>query len=241
MKLSRNFILSIILAFAFFSNALAATFPKPPTSGSFILDEAKMISETDNQAINVLAKNLLREKNIPIFVVTIESLATYGSSDGIEKYETELFNNWGIGYKGYNYGILLLISKQDRKARIEFGAAFDHRYDADAKKVMDNLILPNFKQGQFSLGIVDGVKGLDAMVRGLALPKPEVPKWFLPAMILLGILIIGIAYSLFKSGRTGWGWAFIVFIGMLIWFLLRNAGSGRGGGSGGGGGATGSW
>ena len=85
------------------------------------------------------------------------------------------------------------------------------------------------------------------MARGLNLPRPSAPWWF-PLLIVGAIaLVIGIAFSLFKSGRTGWGWAFLAFVAVILFFLLRGmascsgSGGGFGGGSSGGGGATGSW
>jgi uncharacterized protein len=113
--------------------------------------------------------------------------------------------------------------------------------------VMNDLIVPAFKRGDFSGGIRQGIEALDKMARGLGLPKPEAPWWFLPALIGGGILIIGVIVSLFRSGRSGWGWALIAGLGVLLFFILRSAanssGSGGsfGGGTSGGGGATGSW
>ena len=143
--------------------------------------------------------------------------------------------------------MLLLVSSGDRKARIELGADWGHEYDRDAQRVMDTLIIPNFKKQNFSGGILEGVRGLDAMARGLSLPKPKAPWWLLPLLIGGVVLTIGVIISLFKRGRSGWGWALIAALGVLIFFLLRAAvsssGSGGafGGGSSGGGGATGSW
>ncbi len=240
-----NFIKILFFSLIVFysSNAYAVSFPIKPIAGNFVTDEAHMISAEDKQAINLVAENLLKEQRIPLYVVTINSLLEYDSIDGIANYAIELFNNWGIGYKTHNYGILLLISKNERKVRIEFGANYDHRYDVDAFKIMNNFIIPEFKESNFSNGILSGAKALDTLARGIELPKQEVPKWFYPLLIIAILSIIGIAFSLFKSGRKGWGWAFLAGIGFLIWMLLKSSGrnSGFGGGFGGGGGASGSW
>ena len=109
---------------------------------------------------------------------------------------------------------------------------------------MDNLIIRQFKNGNFSLGVLDGVRGLDAMARGLGLPKSTPPWWQLPLTIILFILFVLMIINLFKTGRSGWAWALIILFGTLLFFILRNAGSsssGFGGGFSGGGGATGSW
>ena len=141
--------------------------------------------------------------------------------------------------------MLLLISKGDRKARIELGAGWGHEFDYQAKQVMDNLIIVQFKRKNFSIGILDGVRGMDSMIRGRDLPQPTAPWWVLPVMILAGAFLVYMIYNLFKTGRSGWAWVLIAFIGVALWFMLRNAGSGSssgfGGGFSGGGGATGGW
>ena len=163
---------------------------------------------------------------------------------GIEKYATRLFDQWGVGFKDRNYGILLLVSKGDRKARIELGAGWERNYDSQSKDIMDNLIIKQFKRGDFSLGILDGVRGLDAMARGLSLPKATPPWWVLPLTIIGAILLVLLIINLFKTGRSGWAWALIAAIAVMLFFMLRSAassGGGFGGGFSGGGGATGSW
>jgi uncharacterized protein len=143
--------------------------------------------------------------------------------------------------------MLLLISRDDRKARIELGADWGREYDYQAKQIMDELIVPSFKRGDFSTGILDGVRGMEAMARGLQLPKPTAPWWVLPLIILVIIGFVLLIINLFKTGKSGWAWALIAFLGVAIFFMLRAAassggsGGGFGGGFSGGGGATGSW
>jgi len=222
----------------------AAKYPDKPLENSFFVDQAKLLKPLDSKEIDQIAGKLLQEERIPIFVVTITSLASYEAVGlSIENYAEGLFNEWGIGFKDRNNGMLLLISKLDRKARIELGADWGHQYDQEIQTVMNTLIIPRFKKGEFSLGILEGVRGMEAMARGLQLPKPKPPWWFYPVLIGGAILIVLLVYNLFKSGRKGWAWAVIIAVGVMLWFVLRNAGGGGGfgGGSSGGGGATGSW
>jgi len=223
-------------------------FPDKPSKKHFYLDEARLIDPADGAEIDRIAAKLLREEQVPIIVVTIPSLATYGAEGwSIERYATELFNHWGIGRQNRNYGILLLISQGDRRARIELGGAWGSSHNATAYDIMDKLIIPAFKKGQYSRGIVDGVRGLDAMARDLQLPKPKGSWWRLLVFVGLFVLGVGVAISLIKSGRKGWGWALLAALGVILFFVIRAAmsasGSGGafGGGSSGGGGATGSW
>ena len=112
---------------------------------------------------------------------------------------------------------------------------------------MSELMMPAFRRGDISGGVRQGVEALDKMARGLGLPKLKTP-WWVPVAFVGGIaLVIGVIVSLFKSGRSGWGWALIVALGILLIFMLRAAAKGGGsggafgGGSSGGGGASGSW
>ncbi len=229
-------------------SCLAIEFPDKPADENFYVDEALLIDANTATQINQLAQQLLQEEQVAVFVVTLPSLADYDAAGySIEGYAADLFDEWGIGSEDRNYGMLLLISKTDRKARIELGADWDRSYDRQAKKLMDTLIIPAFKNNDFALGITQGVQGMDSMARGLALPKPEVPWWFLPAIVAAGIFFIVLIYNLFKSGRSGWAWALIIFLGIMIFNILRAASKGGGssggfgGGYSGGGGASGSW
>lgn len=226
--------------------ACAVTFPDKPSSKHYYVDEAELIKLQTGYQINSHAAALLKEKRIPLYVAIVPSLAKHGAVNySIEQYASELFNHWGIGWQDRNYGLLLLISKGDRKARIELGADWGREYDYQAKQVMDKLIVPAFKRGEFSTGITDGVRGLDAMARGLDLPEPAAPWWLLPVFIGGAIFVIVLIINLFKRGRSGWAWALIIALGLFLLFIIRNinkgSGGGFGGGSFGGGGATGSW
>lgn len=236
---------------------------EPPGQREFILDKAGLITPEHEQQIRAICDKLLTERAIPIVVVTIESMAQYGGRySRIETFATILFNQWGIGQEqvngsDWNTGILLLVSTGDRTARIELGATWKHDHDQVARTIMNDYIVPAFRRGQFSEGIMLGVEGLDKMARGLALPRKPVPWWHF-ALILGGlVLAIFTIVSLIRRGARGWAWIFWGFVfgllAVLLYNVLRSGARGAGGGGGGfsggsfgggfsgGGGATGSW
>jgi uncharacterized protein len=234
----------LALGFLTVPSLMSQTFPTPPGQHDFILDEAGLIHSQDAQQIKNLCEGLLKEESIPIVVVTIPSLAKYDASD-IESYARALFDNWGIGSQTNNYGILLLVSLGDRKARIELGAAWAGTKDETSRMIMDDIIIPNFKKGDYSAGILQGVQALETMARGQVVRKP-VPWTQLLLVLGLIALTVGVAISLIRSGHQGWGWALLALLFALIVGLLAIAsrmpsGGSFGGGSSGGGGATGSW
>ncbi|MCA8918688.1 MAG: TPM domain-containing protein [Planctomycetes bacterium] len=232
---------------------------EPPGEREFILDRADLIKPEDETKIRELCDKLLTDKATPIIVVTIESMALYGGAGmSIEQFAYTLFNQWGVGHlklngQDWNTGMLLLVSSTDRKARIEFGAGLAHDYDMQALDIMDNLIIPNFKQEKFSEGIVKGVEGLDAIARGLEVPQRPTPAWVY-VVIVVGIgLMIFTVVSLIRRGSSGWAWLFWGAVFALVAFLVMAALTNRGGSGGGfsggsfgggfsgGGGASGSW
>lgn len=240
------------------ANALELTL-KPPGDREFVRDLAGMLDEKTTKQIKEICDKLLTDKATPIIVVTIDSMAQYGGADmRIETFATLLFNQWEIGHaklgdQDWNTGILLLVSKNDRKARIELGAGWGHREDKLCSQIMNDYMVPQFKQGKFSEGILLGVEALDKMSRKLELPaKPQSPWAYVMVAVFIGLGIFTVV-SLIRRGSSGWAWLFwgVVFavIGTILYQMLTNRGGGGGGFSGGsfgggfsgGGGATGSW
>ncbi|MEP1230069.1 MAG: TPM domain-containing protein, partial [Litorimonas sp.] len=231
--------------------AKSVSFPNKPTHNRFVVDQADMLATTDLQEINQIAKTLLMDEQIPIYVVTINSLAEFKTpSMSIDLYAQKLFDNWGIGYKNRNYGMLLVISKSDRRMRIELGQDWAGKRDKEAEFIINRVMQPRFKDGYFSEGITEGVKGMDGMARGMGLPSPYYQWWVVPALVCLALLTLFISISMFRSGKTGIGWALLVALFVIIMFIIDiitspssgdNSVSGFGGGSSGGGGASGGW
>ncbi len=148
----------------------------PPGERAFVQDLARMVQPDDVMAIRAIGDKLLTEQAIPLIVVTIDSMAQHGGAGWrIETFARVLFDQWGIGYETiegqpWNRGVLLLVSKDDRKARIELGNDWAGAYDPICRRIMDNQIIPNFKKGKFSEGILAGVQELDKMCRSIPVP-----------------------------------------------------------------------
>ena len=239
--------LGLIVQFAVMpANAADVSFPERPTNGSFLIDEGNMLNEAEEAEINKIAAQLFVEQRIPIIVATIPSLGLFGAESlSIEAYARRLFDHWGIGSQERNYGMLVLVSYFDRKARIEFGASYAGRYNREAEDIMQGIIIPAFKEYRYGKGLVGSVVALDSVARGLGVPFPEV-NWLYVIIggVLGSIFVMLITLNLINAGRTGWAFAFLAFIGLVLYWIYRNRGRGGGafgGGSGGGGGASGGW
>jgi uncharacterized protein len=239
------------------------TFPPVPLAGTFTSDVAGLLDKDDSKEIDGLAAALLTEKGYPVRVVTIRSLAAQGAAGyNIERYARELLQAWKDEHRLGQFGMLLLVSAEDRTARIQLGSAWGQTHDGRSRQVMDRLILPAFRKGELSEGILNGVRGFDAMGRQLAMPSDqpwwmpaelgarfreqllesgsadEQPWWMLPALIAGGLVLVVGLFSVAKSGKKSWAWAAAAFVFGI--FLSRAVSAARGGGDSGGG-ATGEW
>ena len=233
-------------------------FPTAPEAGRFVVDEARLIAPLHQVDLEGIAGELKREHGYPVTVVTIRSLSSHGAVGyTIERYTSEMLKAWPPDAERQTYGLTLLVSAEDRLARIELGTAWRGTHDGRAREIMDHLILPAFKRGKFSEGILAAVKGFDAMGRGRRLPGESLfgwlvpdflapadgPWWFMPAMVAGVVVLVGGAISLARSGRRGIAWAAAGFFGVIL--LSRVIALARGDDSDSGGsadsGATGKW
>ncbi len=234
-----------------------------PGEREFVRDNANLLSPQDETEIRALCDKLLTDKATPIIVITINKMSDHGGEGlRIETFARLLFDQWQIGHAQlngqiWNTGILVLVSQGDRKARIELGAGWKRDKDQLAQQIMDEQIIPRFKQQDFSGGIKAGVVALNAMARELQMPvsqKSQVPapRWAPYAAVALIGLAIFTVVSLIRQGAGGWAWLFwgVLFsaIGYLLYQMMTSRGSSGGfsggsfgGGSSGGGGASGSW
>ena len=193
------------------------SFPPAPAVGSFVTDEAGMITPPHRAEIDRIARALSAQRGYPISVVTIRSLnAQRATGYTIERYASEMLRAGKLDTDRSGYGLLLLVAAEDRLARVELGSAWGRAYDGQVREVMDGLILPAFRRGEPSQGILDGVRGFDAMGRGQALPTPVRPWWLLPAIAAGALVLIGAIFSLGRSGRPGLAWAAAAFIGVIL-------------------------
>ena len=256
------FIFAVMAFTVFMRPAYAITIDlERPGEREFVRDQARMLDPATIAEIQKISDKLLTDKATPILVITIESMAACGVENiRIETFATLLFDQWGIGTPKlgghtWNTGILLLVSKGDRKARIELGAGWGRRKDDHCQTIMNDHIIPHFKQGNFSQGILAGVQSLNRMARNLSLPPRPKPMGYYVLIIGFWAMLIFTAVSLGRKGASGWAWATwaVIFsiIGTVLYALTSGSGSSGGGYSGGGGsfgggfsgggGATGSW
>ena len=152
----------LFLAVVLFPVAASAEPKFPPLTGR-IVDDAHLLTPADRAAIESDLKALEDKSSDQLVVYTTNSLQGYP----IEDYGYQLGRAWGIGQKGTNNGVILIIAPQDRKVRIEVGRGLEPQMtDLLSKLIIQSSILPRFKRGDFSAGIKAGVQDIRDVLLG---------------------------------------------------------------------------
>ncbi|HEX8661157.1 MAG TPA: TPM domain-containing protein, partial [Brevundimonas sp.] len=181
-----------------------------------------------------------------LVVATVADLEGYP----IEDYGYQLGRAWGIGQAGKNNGVLLIIAPNERKVRIEVGYGLEGTLtDALSALIIQNDVLPSFKQGAYERGIEQGVDAIDRQLRldpaeaQARAAAAERPKSSPPIGVAAVIAMIFIMLMLRMIGGGGRGRRRPSGLGpVLIWAAseaMRDSSRGGGGGFGGGGGGFG--
>lgn len=222
--------------------ALAVDFPKV---AGYVTDAAGLLDPVSEASLNGNLREFERNTTAQIFVVTVDSLG--GLS--IEEYAVSLFEQAKPGQKGIDNGVLLLVSKEDRKARIEVGYGLEGVInDARAGDIIRNDITPAFRVGDYAGGITLAVYDLERLVRQEPTStdlREKARENIIP--ILLVVFIVMLALFIFlvaPPGRGGYSPRRPGARGGFGGGFGGGGGGGFGGGGGGksgGGGASGGW
>ena len=155
----------VVLLFTSLGVAAQGGYPEP--QDSHINDYANLLNSADHTNVNDLLVKLRQEHGIEATVLTIDSINDYDTNDSsLEAFATNLFNTWGIGDPNKNNGVLLLVAVNDRKVRIELGNGYENSYNDEMQEVINEHILPSFRNGNFSQGIYRGTRAIVGELTG---------------------------------------------------------------------------
>jgi len=136
-------------------------------------DHAAMLSAATRQQLEDILSRLEQTDSSQIVVLTIPSLG----GEVLEEFSLKVAEKWKIGQKGFDNGAILLIAQKDRKLRIEVGYGLEGSLtDLMAGRIIRNVIVPQFKAGNFDQGIIDGVQAMIGVVRGEYQAPEKSPK-----------------------------------------------------------------
>jgi len=142
--------------------ASAAALDVPPLKG-YVNDYANIISPSARTQIEAELKAFEQSDSTQVVILTIPSL----QGEVLEEFSIKVGETWKIGQKGKDNGIIFLVSNQDRKIRIEVGRGLEGRLtDLTAGRIIDLVIKPRFKRGDFDGGFTAGIHALIDATRG---------------------------------------------------------------------------
>jgi uncharacterized protein len=133
-----------------------------------VTDLTATLSQEQRNQLDARLATFEREKGSQIAVLIVPST----QPEAIEQYSIRVVEQWKLGRKGVDDGVLLLVAKQDRKLRIEVGYGLEGALnDATARRIIAETITPKFKEGKFYEGIDAGLKRIIGVVSGEPLPE----------------------------------------------------------------------
>ena len=238
---------SVIVVALLFGQDVEAQEAYPQPAEYYVVDNAEIISQPDEDAIREMFRDLEYQTGIEAVVVTINSVAEYGSAeDTVESLATRLFNEWGVGHKRENNGVLILVAVQDRECRIELGRTYGRPSQSLVQRSVDETMTSYFRAGNYSRGIHESCRSLIENIT-TEVSWLELHIWKIVVGVPIGLCIAaGISYV--HSGEEGWGSAFFAGVGRLLLFWIERSARwslyrfrGYGSSSSFGGGASGSW
>lgn len=252
-------------------NTFAQDFPERPNPPKIVNDYTNLLSNAERQTLENKLVRFSNESSTQIAIAIVPSLDGYD----VASYAFKLGELWGVGQKGKNNGILIVVKPKTSTSKGEVTIATGYGVegavpDAIAKRIIENEIVPNFKQGMYYKGLDEATNRIMELTRGeytadeYRQATSSSRGSGIPAIIIFLIVII---FSIFGRARRARHYA--VGHNVPFWIALGMMSSGRGhggsfgnfssgggsfggfsggggfggfgGGSFGGGGASGSW
>jgi uncharacterized protein len=165
MNAARASLLALMLCWAF---AALADVAVPPLTGR-VVDKTATLSSSDIASLDQPLKDFEARKGSQVAVLIVPTT----QPETIEQYSLRVAEAWKIGRKKIDDGAILVVAKDDRKLRIEVGYGLEGALtDVTAKRIIDEVITPKFRSGDFAGGISDGVNRMLRVIDGEPLPAP---------------------------------------------------------------------
>ena len=227
----------------------------PPLKGR-VNDLTGTLSAQQQQALEQTLAEFEGRKGAQIAVLLVPT----AKPEPVQMFAVRVQESWKLGRKGVDDGVLLAIAKDDRELHIEVGYGLEGALpDAIAKRIIEEEIVPRFRQGDFYAGIRAGTDRIMRVIEGEPLPPPKARSpgaapqgwsWLMPLLFFV-IFLGGFLRLLFGrffggvvaggiAGAAGWllmGSLLVaaMFAIFAFFVILASGGAGRGMGYGGGG------
>ena len=257
----KNIIIAVFLGFFFVCSSYAQyKIPEIPKKQTSVYDYSKLLSSSEARSLEQKLVRYSDSTSTQIVVIIINS----SNGEDLNYLASKWGEKWGIGQKGKDNGIVLMMAKGDRKVAIQAGRGTEARLtDLMATKIVELRIIPEFKRGDYYSGLDKGTDGIFEVLTG-EFKETRKRKSNKKEKGLFGVIpfvIIIILFIIFRNkggGRGGRRSGTDALLDILILSSLGRSGGGFGGGSSssggfggggfsggfggfGGGGASGSW
>lgn len=194
-----------------------------------VVDNAHIIADSTFKSLENQLKAHEDATTNQIVILTVPSL----EGESIEDFANKVFNVWKLGKKDKDNGILIVVVPGEHRMRIEVGYGLEGSIpDVMAGRIIQNIMAPRFRNGDFNGGITDGVKAVLSVLEGKELPpvsnaeessgsspvsnfadleKPQMP---VTTRILIGAFIFGILglFTVIGIFTPGAGWFLYLFL-----------------------------
>ncbi len=193
--------------------------PVPPLTGH-VVDLTHTLTEDQQREIELSLAAFETRKGSQLAVLLVPTT----QPETIEQYALRVAEQWKLGRRQVDDGAILVVAKNDRTLRIEVGYGLEGALnDATSKRIIEEVITPQFRQQKFALGISEGVQRMMGIVDGEALPAIRTQAssdpwnqlaWIISAGAVLGFVLRAVL------GRFPGAVMTAAIVGALSWFLL---------------------
>lgn len=229
-------------------NNKTSVYPERPNPPKLVNDFASLMKAEDSEKLEAKLFEYEKSSTNQIAIVTIPTL----QDEEIGAYAPELFHRWGIGQKGKDNGVLILVALKERKMFIATGYGVEAILtDAICKRIIEEILKPNFIKADFFTAFDQASDQIIKLLGGESMAAAPPPEKSFGELIPLIIFLIFFFLNLFSGfggrrtyGRRGSFMGPIFYGGSSSYGDFSSGGGsfgGFGGGDSGGGGAGGSW
>lgn len=143
-----------------------------PELVSRVTDQTGTLTSSETTELENILESFEKTKGSQIAILVVPTT----EPESIEQYSIRVVEKWKLGRKKVDDGVLLLVAKNDRKLRIEVGYGLEGALtDAISKRIIEEIIKPEFKKGNFYEGMHQGIGQIIKVINGESLPPP--PAW----------------------------------------------------------------
>jgi uncharacterized protein len=189
-----------LLAFALCWSVVAGAQVPVPPMGAWVTDRTATLTDGQKTALEQALRSFEARKGSQVVVLIVPSTAP----ETIEQFALRVAEEWKPGRKNVDDGAILVVAKDDRALRIEVGYGLEGALtDADSKRIISEIIVPRFRQGDYYGGITAGVDRILRVIDGEPLPKPEERRSggtrgigaILPVLMILALVAGGVLHT----------------------------------------------